>query len=108
VVLCHTELIDARDSLLRDPGMIAFVLLGLAEQLRFADTGRWRHCLLWLAAMAVAFLFRVEALAIAALAPLALLTLPGRPLRERLILTARLACIPAVASLLLLVLLPGG
>ena len=73
VILCHPIVNDFRPNLVRDPGMLAFVLLALAEQLRFTRTGRHRHALGWLAALGMAFLFRVEALALVALGPLAIL-----------------------------------
>ena len=97
LILCHTAINDFRDSLVRDPGMIAFVLLALAEQLRFAETGRWRHALLWAFCIGVAFLFRVEALALAVAAPLAMLWVNEYPPKARLRLAARLYTVPVAA-----------
>jgi len=96
IILCNPSINDFRASLIRDPGMIAFVLLALTEQIRLADNGRWRHASLWLMYMGLAFLFRVETLAVAALAPIAMLVLVPGPLKYRLTLFAKMLALPVL------------
>jgi len=112
VILCLPTVTDLRSSLVRDPGLLAFMLLALSQQLRFAANPSWRHCLCWAGYIFMAFLFRVEALALALLAPLAMLLVTGQPLARRLSLCLQLAALPVAASILGLalahLLLPEG
>lgn len=102
VILCHPILNDFRPSLVRDPGMIAFVFLALLAHLKFSDSRQWRHCLQWSIYLTVAFLFRVEVTAIIILAPLAMLFLSRYALRERLLLCAKMYALPTCLAILLL------
>jgi len=100
VIICHTVINDLRPIIIRDPGMLAFLLLALSEQIRFAITPRWRYAIRWGIYVLIALLFRVEAFAIATLAPFAMLTLVRHALRERILLALKLYTLPALAGIL--------
>lgn len=97
VILCHPVVNEFRSNLVRDPGMIGFMLLALWQQIRFANTSHWRHSLWWAINMAVAVLFRKEAVLVALLAPAAMLLLTGFDYRTKLLLSAKMLAAPALA-----------
>jgi len=99
VVICHTVINDLRPTIIRDPGMLAFLLLALGEQIRYAATPRWRYALRWGFYALIALLFRVEAFAIVTLAPLAMLTLSKHSLRKRILLALKLYTVPVSAGI---------
>lgn len=77
-ILAFPMLNEMRYMLIRDFGFVAFSLWSLLFLVRYQATGRWRDGICWSAALLVAMAFRLEALLLVALAPLALLRTPGR------------------------------
>jgi len=73
VLLAYPQLNEMRFTLVRDFGFLAFTLLSLEFLLLVRDSGRWQHAVLWTLAISLAAVFRLEALLLAAVAPLALL-----------------------------------
>ena len=73
VILAYPQLNEMRFTLVRDFGFLAFTLLSLELLLLVRDSGRWQHAALWTLAISLAAVFRLEALLLAAVAPLALL-----------------------------------
>ena len=73
VLLAYPQLNEMRFMLIRDFGFLAFVLLSLELLLLLRDSGRWQHAALWVFAISLAAVFRLEALMLAVVAPLALL-----------------------------------
>jgi hypothetical protein len=72
-LLAYPQLNEMRFMLIRDFGFLAFVLLSLELLLLLRDSGRWQHAALWVFAISLAAVFRLEALMLAVVAPLALL-----------------------------------
>lgn len=109
LILCHPISNEFRNGIVRDPGMWAFLLLAMAEQVRFTKTPTWPAALAWGGSMLVATLFRVEALALALFAPLALLLATAHPLHKRFALALQLLALPvaALATAILLTLCLG-
>lgn len=93
---------EMRYYLIRDFGFWAFVLLSLWQLLRYRDHGRWYHALAFAIALAAATAFRLEALLLAALAPLGLL---GSGHSRRVALLYAWLAVPALLVALLCLLL---
>ena len=89
--------------IMRDQGFWAFYLLGLLFFLRFYRSHRFAHVLLWQVCMAIAALFRIEAVSFIILLPLALLFCREQTWRDRIIFLAKNYVVPL--SMLFLVLL---
>ncbi len=104
IVVFNAPLADGRSAIGRDAGMLAFMLLGLVELIRYGRNGAWRHALQWTLCMVLAFLFRVETLALALLTPFGLLFLGETPWRQRL---ARLGTLLALPGAVLLASMAG-
>lgn len=96
-LLAYPQLNEARFMLIRDFGFWAFALVSLQQLLQFRDNGRWPHALAWVLALAMATLFRLEALLLVALTPLALLG--NGNTRKMIKLYALLIAITALISL---------
>ncbi|HTR00999.1 MAG TPA: hypothetical protein VMH83_13455 [Candidatus Acidoferrum sp.] len=79
-LLAYPQLNELRFALIRDFGFWAFALWSLRLLLQYRDSHRFVHALGWLLTLLAATAFRLEALVLAAIAPLALL---GRELRHR-------------------------
>ena len=95
VVLSHPWLNHSRDHVVRDFGVWAFGLLALCALLRF-ERGRWAGALArWAAHGLAAVLFRPDAAALMAAAPIALSLRRDRSRRERLI-AALAVLVPAI------------
>jgi len=114
LVLMSFPALDHRLEIYRDWGFIAFGLLATVSLTRYwlADHGRIRDALIWQAAMTMAMLFRVEAVALLALAPVALLC-QGRPPMARLQRFATTSLLSLIASIAVIVatgagLIPAG
>lgn len=84
VVLAHPWVNASRALVVRDVGVWAFGLLALAVALQLDRPGRVRPGLRWAACSVAAVLFRADAVALMAAAPLALALDRDRPRRERL------------------------
>lgn len=97
VIICHSVINDLRSSIIRDPGMLAFLLLAFSEQVRFSLSLHWKHSIRWALYIFIAFLFRVEAFAIALLAPLAMLAIGAHTFPTRILATLQLLALPIVA-----------
>ena len=69
--------------------MWAFMLLAMLELLRYSKNPTKLHQCKWIIYIGVAFLFRIEAMAIALLSPLSLLATGQNPLKERMTATLR-------------------
>jgi hypothetical protein len=100
VVLAHPWLNQSRALVVRDAGVWAFGLFALVMLLRLDRPGRGRAALRWAACSAAAVLFRADAAARLAAAPLALALHPDLPRRERMTagLALLLAAVPAAAG----------
>ncbi len=96
-LLAHPPFNEMRAMLIRDFGFLAFALLSLEFLLLLRDTGRWQHGALWVLSICLATAFRLEALVVAAFAPLALWGNGNN--RKVLMLYALLLALAAVASL---------
>ena len=91
---------EMRFFLIRDFGFWAFVMVSLWQLLRFGESSRWQHAMLFALALAVATSFRLEALLLAVLAPLGLVG-TGRS-RTVAMLYAMLLALAALVALLCL------
>jgi len=83
IILFHPLLADYRSSSVRDPGMWAFMLLSLQALIRYSQQPALKYQLGWTVFITMALLFRVEAFAIALLAPLSLLATSSQGQRLR-------------------------
>jgi len=93
---------EMRYFLIRDFGFWAFALLSLWQLLRYRDHGSWHSALACAVALALATAFRLEALLLAALAPLGLLG-SGR-VRQAMVVYAWLGALALLVALLCLLL----
>ncbi len=91
---------EMRYFLIRDFGFWAFVMVSLWQLLRFGESKRWQHAMLFALSLAVAASFRLEALLLAVLAPLGLVG-SGRS-RSIAVLYAMLLALAALVALLCL------
>lgn len=110
VVVLHPQISDFRGAIVRDPGMLAFMLMALTALIEHARQPTVRTQLTWSLAVLMAFLFRVEALFFALLAPWALLWTGRAPWRAKLgsvlILFAPAALLTGLSLLLMAVKYP--
>jgi hypothetical protein len=90
VVLAHPWLNRSRALVVRDFGVWAFGLLALAMLLRLDRAGRARAAIRWAACGVAAVLFRADAVALMAAAPIALALHRDLPRRERVAATLAL------------------
>lgn len=81
-ILCFITLNDYRPYIIRDMGYWAMILLSLYFMMKFIERPRWTTALNWQLVTALAFLFRIEAIAFFMLLPLA--TLTQFPIRQAL------------------------
>jgi len=95
-LLAHPPFNEMRAMLIRDFGFLAFALLSLEFLLLLRDTGRWQHAALWVLSICLATAFRLEALVVAAFAPLALWNSGNH--RKVLLLYALLLALAAIAG----------
>ena len=89
IITFHPLIADYRSSIIRDSGMWAFMLLAMLELLRYSKNPTKLHQCKWIIYIGVAFLFRIEAMAIALLSPLSLLATGQNHLKERMTATLR-------------------
>lgn len=73
IISFHPLMGDFRSGVMRDSGLWGFMLLALLELIRYSKTQKKTHQVRWAVFICIAFLFRVEALFIAAFTPLSLL-----------------------------------
>jgi hypothetical protein len=69
VILCFPLLNDYRGMVIRDFGFLVFLLAGLLQFLRYGKSHDWKNAIGWQLFMVLAALFRIEAIAFAAIAP---------------------------------------
>jgi len=83
VILCYSSLNDYRSSVIRDPGYLAFYLLGVLAFFKFCGQPRWVYATAWGLSMLVATLFRIEGILFLILAPFSVLFIGGGSLLGR-------------------------
>lgn len=81
-ILCFITLNDYRPYIIRDIGYWALITLSLYSMMKFISQPTWINAIAWQLFTSIAFLFRVEAIAIFVLLPL--VTFTQFPIREAL------------------------
>ena len=100
IILSHPMLNHSRSSIMRDPAYWAFSILAFRELLLFVRAPEFKYQLRWLIFIAMATLFRFEALFFVILAPFTLLIAADRGTRGHM--CARLAPLVLIAIVTLL------
>jgi hypothetical protein len=97
-VLFAHEFDSVREYVIRDHGFWAFYLLSVAALIQYFRSRRWSDALLWVSALIVATLFRVEGVIFIVLVPLVAMFDSGHRLRSYLQLNA-VSMVIAIAAL---------
>lgn len=104
VILSHPMLNNSRSSIMRDPAYWAFSILAFRELLLFARSPEFKYQLRWLVFIAMATLFRFEALFFVILAPFTVLIAAEKGTRWRMCVRLAPLAVVALATLLPLLL----
>ncbi|MES2606519.1 MAG: hypothetical protein V4603_16410 [Pseudomonadota bacterium] len=99
-ILLFPMLNEMRFMVIRDFGFLAGALWSLLFLLRYQQSAYWQHALYWCGALLLATAFRLEALLLLAVAPMALIGTP----RKSVILYAVMLAVLAVLAILCLLL----